>query len=136
MPYLHNYRLFISHAWSYSEKYQRAIDFINAAPNFLWTNFSVPEDKKFDVMSVNALEEQLREQIRPVQCIIVIAGMYAAHSEWIQFEIDFAKSIGKPILGIVPWGAERTPLNVALAADKMVKWNSASIISGIREITP
>lgn len=136
MPYLHNYRLFISHAWSYSERYERAINFINAAPNFSWTNFSVPIDRKFEQMSRRALEEELRQQIRPVQCVVVLAGMYAAHSDWIQFEIDFAKSLNKPILGIIPWGAERTPLSVQLAANKMVGWNAASIISGIREITP
>lgn len=136
MPYLHNYRLFISHAWSYSERYERAINFINAAPNFSWTNFSVPIDRKFEQMSQRALEEELRQQIRPVQCVVVLAGMYAAHSDWIQFEIDFAKSLNKPILGIIPWGAERTPLSVQLAANKMVGWNAASIISGIREITP
>lgn len=136
MPYLHNYRLFISHAWSYSERYERAINFINDAPNFSWTNFSVPIDRKFEQMSQRDLEEELRQQIRPVQCVVVLAGMYAAHSDWIQFEIDYAKSLSKPILGIIPWGAERTPLSVQQAANKMVGWNAASIVSGIREITP
>lgn len=136
MAYLHNYRLFISHAWRYSERYQRAISFLNAAPNFSWKNYSVPIDKKFEQMSIRALQEELRDQIRPTQCVVVLAGMYAAHSNWIQFEIDFAKSLNKPILGIVPWGAERTPKSVTVAADKMVGWNSATIISGIREITP
>lgn len=136
MPYLHNYRLFISHAWSYSERYERAINFINDAPNFSWTNFSVPIDRKFEQMSRWDLEEELRQQIRPVQCVVVLAGMYAAHSDWIQFEIDYAKSLSKPILGIIPWGAERTPLSVQQAANKMVGWNAASIVSGIREITP
>lgn len=87
-------------------------------------------------MSRRDLEEELRQQIRPVQCVVVLAGMYAAHSDWIQFEIDYAKSLGKPILGIVPWGAERTPTSVTLAANKMVGWNTATIVSGIREITP
>lgn len=112
------------------------VQFLNDAPNFIWTNYSVPVDKKFEQMSSQALAEEIRGQIRPVQCVIVLAGMYAAHSGWIQFEIDFAKSLGKPILGIVPWGAERTPLSVALAADRMVNWNSSSIVAGIRGITP
>ncbi|MEC3887416.1 TIR domain-containing protein [Xanthomonas campestris] len=136
MPYLHSYRIFISHAWRYSEGYQRAIEFLNDASNFNWINYSIPSDKKFESMGVRALEEELRGQIRPVQCVIVLAGMYANHSDWIQFEIDFAKSLGKPILGIVPWGAERTPLSVTLAANKMVNWSSSSIVAGIREITP
>lgn len=136
MPYLHNYRLFVSHAWRYSEGYVRMLNFINSASNFLWTNYSVPESKAFTGLSNSALEEQLRNQIRPTQCVVVLAGMYVAHSSWIQFEIDFAKSLNKPILGVVPWGAERTPQAVVAAADKMVHWNSTSIVSGIRSITP
>lgn len=128
MPYLHNYRLFISHAWRYSDGYRRAVQFLNDSSNFNWINYSVPIDKKFNIMSNHELEDELRGQIRPVQCVVVLAGMYAAHSNWIKFEMDFAKSLGKPILGIVPWGAERTPLSVTLAVHKMVNWNSASIV--------
>lgn len=136
MPYLHNYRLFVSHAWRYSEGYLRAVRFLNEASHFIWTNYSVPEDKAFAGLTNVQLGEQMKNQIRPVQCVIILAGMYVNHSGWIQYEIDFAKSLGKPILGIVPWGAERTPVVVANAATKMVNWNSASIASGIREITP
>ena len=136
MPYLHNYRLFISHAWRYSERYNRAVRFLNEAPYFTWSNYSIPESRAFEGLSNLKLKEELRGQIRPVQCVIVLAGMYVAHSDWIQFEIDFAKDLSKPILGIVPWGGERTPVAVSSAANKMVNWNSASIVAGIREITP
>lgn len=136
MPYLHNYRLFISHAWQYSDTYNRAVRFMNEAPNFLWTNYSVPQTDPFGAMSRARLEEGIRSQIRPVQCVIVLAGMYVAHSDWIQFEIDFAKSLGKPIVGIIPWGAQRTPFAVSSAADRMVAWNSASIVRAIRDVTP
>jgi hypothetical protein len=136
MPYLHRYKLFISHAWRYSEGYQRVINFLNAAPNFIHSNFSVPEDRAFSGMSNAELQEQLRKQMRPVDTVIIVAGMYVAHSGWIQFEIDFAKQLGKPILGIVPWGAERTPLAVSSAATEMVAWQTASIVNAIRRITP
>ena len=136
MPYLHTYRLFISHAWSYSDPYKRAVEFLNAAPNFIWANYSVPTAKAFSGLNSLQLKEQLRSQIRPVQCVIILAGMYTAHSAWIQFEIDVAKLLSKPILGIVPWGAERIPATVQAAASRMVNWNSASIVDGIRAITP
>ena len=136
MPALHDYRLFISHAWRYNDGYERILKFISDAPNFIWTNYSVPESKAFDGLNNAQLKEQLRNQMRPTQCVVVLAGMYVAHSDWIQFEIDFATSLGKPILGVVPWGAERTPLAVSSAATRMVSWNSASIVQGIRDITP
>lgn len=136
MPYLHNYRLFLSHAWRYSEGYERIVRFINEANNFTWSNYSVPEAKAFENLSKSQLEEKLREQIRPTQCVVILAGMYVAHSGWIQFEIDFAKSLNKPIIGVVPWAAERTPVAVSNAAVEMVRWNSASIVSAIRTHTP
>ncbi len=136
MPYLHNYRLFISHAWRYSDGYERAVRFLNEANNFSWTNYSVPESRAFEGLTGAQLGDQLKAQIRPVQCTIILAGMYVAHSGWIQYEIDFAKQLGKPILGIVPWGAERTPKAVSDAASMMVAWNSAAIVAGIRAITP
>lgn len=136
MPTLHNYRLFISHAWRYSEGYNRAVRFLNEANNFIFTNYSVPESKAFEGMTSEQLGEQMKAQIRPVQCVIILAGMYVNHSDWIQYELNFAKLLGKPILGIVPWGQVRTPLAVSNSATKMVAWNSASIVAGIREITP
>jgi hypothetical protein len=136
MPTLHNYRLFISHAWRYSEGYNRAVKFLNDANNFSWSNYSVPVDKKFEGMNEAQLQQQLANQINPTQCVIVLAGMYAHYSGWISYEMAYAKALGKPILGIVPWGAERTPKAVSDYATKMVNWNSASIVAGIREITP
>ena len=136
MPYLHNHRLFISHAWSYSERYKRAISFLNAASNFSWSNFSVPEDAAFPRMSKADLAEAMRRQIRPVQCVVIVSGMYVNHSDWIQFEMDFAQTLGKPILGIRRWGEQRTPQSVINCADEMVAWNSASIVAAIRRLVP
>lgn len=136
MPYLHNHRLFISHAWKYSDRYNRAVQFLNAANNFSWTNYSVPEDDAFDKMTSTELSEAMRRQIRPVQCVVIVSGMYVNHSEWIQFEMDFAKSLGKPILGIKRWGEQRTPQRVIDCADEIVAWNSASIVAAIRRLVP
>lgn len=136
MPYLHDHKLFISHAWKYSDRYKRAVEFLDVASNFKWSNYSVPEDDAFQGMNATELTEQMRRQIRPVQCVIIVSGMYVNHSEWIQFEMDFAKSLGKPILGIRRWGEKRTPQSVVDCADEMVAWNSASIVAAIRRLVP
>jgi hypothetical protein len=136
MPYLHDHKLFISHAWKYSDRYKRAVEFLNAAPHFKWSNYSVPEDKAFEGMSSQELGEQMKRQIRPVQCVVIVSGMYVNHSDWIQYEMDFAKQIGKPILGIKRWGEQRSPQSVVDCADEMVAWNSASIVAAIRRLVP
>ena len=86
-------------------------------------------------MTKAQLKEQLRNQIRPVNCAIIIGGMWTAYSDWIQFEMEFAESIGKPILGVRPRGAKVMPVAVDAKATKVVNWNADSIVAGIREIT-
>ena len=134
MPKLHRYRLFISHAWEYNDDYYRLIGMLNAAPNFIYANYSVPEHDPVDANNKTKLEEELRQQIRPVEVVIILGGMYVAYSDWIQFEIDFATSLSKPILGIRPWGAQVMPTAVQNAADKIVGWNTSTIVAAIREL--
>jgi hypothetical protein len=128
-------RLFISHSWSYSERYTSMVNLLNNRAFFTWTNYSVPEDKAFETMTKAQLEEQLRNQIRPVNCTVIIGGMWANHSDWIKFELDFAVSIGKPILGVRPRAALVMPKAITDVADKVVNWNADSIVDGIREIS-
>ena len=75
----------------------------------------------------------MTRQINPAQGIIILAGMYAAHSDWIQYEINEAVRLGKTIIGVRPWGQERVPTIVSDNAKVMVNWNSTSIIKAVRE---
>jgi hypothetical protein len=128
-------RLFISHSWSYDQNYQSMVKLLDNRPYFDWTNYSVPSEKAFGPMANYKMREALQRQIRPAQCVIIIGGMWTSYSDWIQFEMDFAAEIGKPILGVKPWGAQRMPGAVTLKADRVVNWNSESIVEGIRAIS-
>ncbi|MCF8036140.1 MAG: TIR domain-containing protein [Desulfobacteraceae bacterium] len=134
MPSLNPYRLFISHAWTYGERYQRMINLLDKANNFAYINYSVPEDKKFERMNKEQLKEEIRQQIRPAQVVIIIAGMYVAHSEWIQFEINVANALNKQILGVRQRGGQRVPDAVSSSADELVNWNTDSIVQAIRRL--
>lgn len=133
MPTLHRYRLFISHAWHRHEGYDRMVQFLDTAPLFIYSNYSVPQHRAYIGMNNIQLMEQLKNQIRPVEAVIILGGIYVSYSGWIQAEIDFAKSIGKPIIGVTPWGAQRMPQAVTNAADIIVGWNTSSIVNAIRQ---
>jgi len=83
--------------------------------------------------SYRYLVRQIDERIAQADCLLVLAGMYVAHSGWIQSEIEAAKDFRKPIIAIEPRGNERFPDAVMHAADERVGWNSLSIISAIRK---
>jgi len=134
MPNLKTYDLFLSHMWRNDEnsEYYRLERFLRAANNFSWRNYSVPEHDPLGTKTEKQLEEALDRQIRPVNCFVIVAGMYANYRKWIQKELDIARLYGKPIVGVIPWGQERTPIEVQNAAKEMVGWNTDSIVSAIR----
>lgn len=59
--------------------------------------------------------------------------MYVSYSYWIQTEIEIAKAYNKPIIGIIPWGNEKTPKAVSDAAKVVVGWNTDSIVNAIKD---
>lgn len=124
--------LFISHAWAYDNAYLTLVKWFDDEPNFSWKNCSVPSTNALPDKTTNRLAEGITRQINPAQGVILIAGMYAAHSGWIDFEISEARRLNKTIIGIRPWGQERMPLKVQDAADVIVNWQSASVIQAIR----
>ena len=134
MPKLRRYRIFVSHAWRHNTNYYQLINRLKMAPNFLYSNYSVPQHDPVDANNNRKLKEELRQQIRPVEVVIILSGMYVAYSDWIQFEIDYAQYLNKPILGIKPWGAQRMPQAVQNAADKVVGWNTPTIVTAIRRL--
>ena len=133
MPTLKTRNLFISHAWSYDSHYWKVVEWFGDEPNFNWRNYSVPSHDGCDSTTKKGLELCLDNQMRPAQGIIILAGMYAAHSDWIGYEIDEAVRMDKIIIGVKPWGQERIPQKIQDAADVMVGWNSASVIQAVRD---
>ena len=134
MPILKTRKLFISHAWSYSSHYNTVVEWFNNEPNFEWRNYSVPSHDACSETTKAGLKTCLTRQINPSQCIIILAGMWAAHSDWIEYEIDEAVRLSKTIIGVKPWGNEKTPNKVSDNADIMVNWQRSSLIAAIRDL--
>lgn len=134
MPTLRTYYVFICHDWEYSEDYYRICGFLDRAHNFRWEDLSVPEHDPLDTNDM--LQKNLRDQIRPADVMLVLAGMYTAHSGWMDWEMEFARRIGKSIIGVKPWGNVQLPVVVQRNADDIVGWNTDTIVAAIRRYTP
>lgn len=133
MPYLTPRMIFISHAWAYSDHYHKMVDWFNSASNFAWKNCSVPSHDALPDKTINGLSAGITRQIAPAQVVIILSGMYAAHSTWIDYEINESIRMNKIIIGVRPWGQERVPVKVQNAAQIMVGWNSSSVIQAVRD---
>jgi len=132
------YNLFISHSWAYGDAYDRLMELISNRPYFSFKNYSVPKDDPIhNAPNQNLLYQAIKRQIAPCHVVIILAGVYATYSKWINKEINIAKNefqFPKPILAIQPWGAEKTSQIVKQNADLIVGWNTESIINGIRQL--
>lgn len=135
---MNTYNIFISHAWKYTEHYKKVVQWLNEAQSeglFNWKNYSVPQhDPLIDPntsVGKNKLKSELKDQIRPSSKVIILAGMYASYSNWIDFEIDTSVDLGKYIIGVKPWGQERIPSKVSSNSNVMVGWNKDSVINAV-----
>lgn len=73
----------------------------------------------------------------PCHVVLILAGVYATYSKWINIEIELAEmdfSYSKPIIAIAPWGSERISEPVREAADRIVRWNTESIVKAVRDL--
>ena len=132
------YNLFISHSWSYSNAYDKLEELLDTRPYFSFKNYSVPKD---DPIHTNGTDKQLydaiKNKIQLTHVVVIMAGVYASYSKWINKEIEIAQgafATATPILAVTPWGAERTSTIVNDAADLIVGWNAESIVKGIRQL--
>ena len=130
------YNLFISHSWTYGDAYDKLVAMLDSASNFQYSNYSVPKDDPVhNAPNVEELYKAIKSQMSFCHVVLIISGVYASYSKWIDREIRCAsKDFSKPIVAIRPWAAERTSKNVEDAATKTVGWNTNSIVSAIREV--
>ena len=140
MPSLYSYRIFISHAWQYGYEYDRLVSLLNNAPLFTYYNYSAPKEKPLELSSRRAssaeIERAITNKIAHAQVTLVLGGMYTLYHDWMQYEIDESYRMNKPIIAIRPWGQQNMPGYLIQRADRLVNWNSASIVAAIRELVP
>jgi hypothetical protein len=132
------YSIFISHSWAYGDAYEKLVKLLNADPRFNYKDYSIPKDDPIhDAPNARLLEEAIKKQMTFCDVIIIMAGVYSTYSKWINKEIDLAQGFSnpKPILAIEPWDSEKTSQVVKDNADRIVKWNTDSIVSAIRELS-
>ena len=132
------YNLFISHSWRYADTYVNLTKLLDNASYFYYKNYSVSKDDPLTIRSrfyESELRNKIKNQMRLCHVVLILAGVYASYSESIDMEIDIAKELGKPIIAIEPWASERTSQIVKRNADRIVGWNTSSIISAIRDLS-
>jgi MTH538 TIR-like domain (DUF1863) len=123
-------RLFVSHVFEPSADYHRVFEYLESSHNFYYRNCSDPQSK---VGGREAMKEELRRQIALAEVVIVPAGSYAQHREWIDFQLNCAKGLDKPVIVLETFGVkQKLPVQLEALADEIIEWNERSIADAIR----
>lgn len=125
--------LFISHSWNYDEQYQRLKELLRDK-GYIYRDYSVPKDNPITgIDSDGELEQAIEQKMKYSSVVLIMAGVYSTYSKWINKEIKIAKKLGKPIVAIEPYCAERTSSVVKNAADVVCGWRTSSIVGAIND---
>ena len=102
------YNLFISHSWRYGGQYDRLYSLLRTRRYFAFRDYSVSQyDPIHDAATDAQLRQAIRDQMIPCHVVLILAGVYASYSKWINIEIDLAKrgfQRPKPVIAIWPRG--------------------------------
>lgn len=95
---------------------------------------SITADKPNQAKSEGYIRSQiLAPRIRWAGTVVVIVTEATKNSEWVQWEVEYAKKLGRRIVGVWGHGASESDLPEALEkyADAVVGWNADGIIAAI-----
>ena len=127
------YSIFISHSWQNSDALESLRRLLNDRGYFNVEFEEVSKDEPINSINASYIKTRLAEKIRNSDVVLGLAGMYASHSDWMEWELDKALDLNIPIVGVVPRGQERISTTVSSRSKVDVRWNTESIVAAIRE---
>ncbi|HEY4368535.1 MAG TPA: hypothetical protein VGN07_14960 [Steroidobacteraceae bacterium] len=124
-------KLFVSHAFEPADDYERVFEYLESSHNFYYRNCSDPERRGNG--DRESLKDELRRQINLAEVVIVASGLYRQHQELLDFQLNCAKGLDKPVVVLEFFGVkEKLPVQLEALADEIVEWNERSIADAIR----
>jgi hypothetical protein len=124
-------RLFITHAWENSDDYLRVFEYLESARNFFYKNFSTPEKRPSG--DREALREDLRRQIAPVEAVVALSSLHATQPDLLTFQLLYAQATHKPVVLLKPFGDGReAPKAILDLTDEVVEWDERALVDAIR----
>lgn len=124
-------RVFVAHAFERDADYLRVFEYLESSHNFYYRNCSDPDrqvggDKE-------AAKEELRKQIGLAEVILVPAASYRLKHDTVDFILNCAKGLDKPVLVLEFFGVkEKLPVQLQALSDEVVEWNERDIADAIR----
>jgi hypothetical protein len=124
-------RLFVTHAWDFSDDYLRVFEYLESARNFFYRNFSTPDQRPSG--DREAQREALRAQIAPVEAVIALASLNDAQPDLLAFQLAYAQANQKAILLMKHFGsAKPLPKVLTELSNEVLDWDDRALVDAIR----
>jgi hypothetical protein len=126
-------RIFVTHVFARHADYLRVFEYLESVENFAYLNLSDPD--RVPAGGKEGLKEELRQQMREAEVVIMPLTIYAENKDLVTFQLDAAGAFDKPVLAIKAFGD-----TLMLKRDLMdrlrdiVEWNERSIADAIRRL--
>jgi hypothetical protein len=126
-------RIFVTHAFASHPDYHRVFEYLESSPNFFYVNCSNPDNPPVSG-GKEAIKEELRNQIKLAEVVIVLSSLYVENEYWATYEMDAAQAMNLPLVAVEPFGTgAKVPAEVLKRANAVVEWNERRIIDAVRE---
>lgn len=125
------FRIFPAHAWERDDDYLRLFEYLESTTNFFYRNVCDP-DSSPPGESIAERRTRMLAALKEAEVVLVPAGTYDAHRDWVDFTIDAAHAHDLPVIVLEHFGPQELPDALRERADKIVGWNSRTIEDAIR----
>lgn len=124
-------RLFVTHAWEFSDDYLRVFEYLESARNFFYRNFSTPDKRPSG--DREALREDLRLQIAPVEAVIALASLNDTNTDLLTFQLLYAQANNKAVVLLKHFGsAKPVPKELTDLTNEIIDWDDRALVDAIR----
>jgi hypothetical protein len=125
-------RVFVTHVFEESDDYIRVFEFLESVDRFYYINVSKPENIPSGG-GVEAIKDELIEQIKAAEAVVVISGAYEQKGELVSYMMDVAKANSIGMIAVRPFGGmTETPQNIVDRVDEHVELNARKIVDTIK----
>jgi hypothetical protein len=127
------YSLFISHNLDHNDVLQDLKNLIDSRCCFPAIYTQIEKNCAVDSEKAWEIKANVAKRFQESDVVLAIAGVFASHSEWMQWEMDKAKDLGLKVIGIIPKGQEQLSNEVFCRSVEDVRWDADSIVDAIRK---
>ena len=115
------YSVFISHSWDHVDDLKRLRNLLKERGYFHVEFEEASPEERIKSENPAYIRRRLKEKISNSDIVLGIAGVYASHSDWMEWELDTAIAEEVPIVGIIPRGQEKVSSVVSSRAEECVR---------------